>query len=62
MGRVGSSHRFDDEVRVEFFRSVNQGLTARAAARVVGVSEGTEYWRSWLVGISAPSKEPKIYG
>ena len=62
VGWVGSSHRFDDEVRVEFFRSVDQGLTARAAARVVSVSEGTKYWWSRQVGISAPSKEPKIYG
>jgi transposase len=44
MARVGSSHRFDDEVRAEFFRLVDQGLTVRAVVKVVGVSEGAGYW------------------
>ena len=61
MGRVGSSHRFDDEVRVEFFRLVDQGLTVRAAVKVVGVSEGTGYWWRRQVGISGPRRKSRKY-
>jgi IS30 family transposase len=61
MGRSGSSHRFDDEVRAEFFRLVDQGLTVRAAVKVVGVSEGTGYWWRRQVGISVPRRKSRKY-
>ena len=61
MGMVGSSHRFDDEVRVEFFRLVDQGMNVLSAVKVVGVSEGTECWWRRQLGISASLQKSQKY-